>query len=364
MKSPFPLKDLKKVKIRSILFCILCASTISYAQVNWTTNLLSIPVIDAKIGITNKKPFSIWTDSKNRFTIDTSGALVIKNVEGSGPAILTVDQYGTVSRQQQTSGGSINCGTGIKPWNLGGNIVTSAGNANVIGTCDMYDFILQAGGKRSLFMTTGGFVGIGENNNTPTSALDVSDPTGSNLEHLKIYGDNDGSIEATGEMNLFFGNSFIINKSAKSSATNMFEIDPSGRFGIGLTPVSGNKLTIQAGSINGIQSRTSSNSTKALSIYNTSSSQDKFIVYGDGKTNIGYQTSQVNAAMLNLNVQGASGAPVNALDIFDQYTGKINFRVKSNGYIWCRELTVEYASATFPDFVFEPNYKLETLQKR
>lgn len=72
----------------------------------------------------------------------------------------------------------------------------------------------------------------------------------------------------------------------------------------------------------------------------------------------------VNQAMVNINVAGASGAPVNAFDIFDQYTGVVNFRVKSDGSVWCRELTVELSTNAFPDFVFDDSYKLQSLKQR
>src|SRR5690606_3284856 len=43
--------------------------------------------------------------------------------------------------------------------------------------------------------------------------------------------------------------------------------------------------------------------------------------------------------------------------------GKVNFRLKSNGYVYCREVNVMPTSITFPDYVFEKEYKLIPLDK-
>lgn len=138
-----------------------------------------------------------------------------------------------------------------------------------------------------------------------------------------------------------------------------------GKVGIGFGfNASPTKFAVDAGSNDGIQTRTSSNSTKAFNVYNTNTSTNNFLIFGDGKTNIGYQSSAVNQAFLNVNVATSQYGAVNAIDVFDQTSNKVNFRVNSFGYVYCRELSVKINTATFPDFVFDKNYRLMTLDER
>lgn len=74
---------------------------------------------------------------------------------------------------------------------------------------------------------------------------------------------------------------------------------------------------------------------------------------------IGNQAGMVNSAMVNINVSGAL-ASTNALDIFDQYSNKVNFRVKSDGFVYTREINVQLTN--FPDYVFDKNYKLKSIE--
>lgn len=91
----------------------------------------------------------------------------------------------------------------------------------------------------------------------------------------------------------------------------------------------------------------------------TSSNKSVFSVNNTGKIIIGNQAGMVNSAMVNINLVGGSTAS-NAFDIFDQNSGKVNFRVKSNGFVYCREVNVQMAN--FPDYVFDSNYKLLSLE--
>lgn len=90
---------------------------------------------------------------------------------------------------------------------------------------------------------------------------------------------------------------------------------------------------------------------------------NKFTVASsDGKTNVGYQSGAINGSMLNVNVNGG-----NAIEVFDIGTSgnpneKINFRVKANGQIWCREVFVK--TGIIPDFVFDKKYDLMSLAER
>ena len=115
--------------------------------------------------------------------------------------------------------------------------------------------------------------------------------------------------------------------------------------------------------INISPSNSSGGLSRAITIQNpalATSNKVVFDISGTGKTIIGNQINAGNSAMLNINVQGNSTTPAYALDIFDQYTGLVNFRVKSNGYTYAREINVQLTG--FPDYVFNKNYKLESLE--
>ncbi len=52
---------------------------------------------------------------------------------------------------------------------------------------------------------------------------------------------------------------------------------------------------------------------------------------------------------------------INALDIVDNTSGAVNFRVKSTGIVYAREVNVQLG--VFPDYVFEKDYQLLPLEK-
>lgn len=116
----------------------------------------------------------------------------------------------------------------------------------------------------------------------------------------------------------------------------------SGAFSL---PSSALSINLNNGSANGLNISNPSLISTNKTIFN---------VDDVGKTVIGVQhPSAPNNALLNLY---ASAAAVNVLDVFDAATTKVNFRVKSNGYVYSREVNVQLLN--FPDYVFNPEYKL------
>lgn len=87
-----------------------------------------------------------------------------------------------------------------------------------------------------------------------------------------------------------------------------------------------------------------------------------FKVAKTGKAILGYQTGASNTAFMNINMNSTlTGANAdNALDVFDQTTNKVNFRVKASGWVYAREVNVQLSA--FPDYVFNSNYKFTPLQ--
>jgi hypothetical protein len=75
-------------------------------------------------------------------------------------------------------------------------------------------------------------------------------------------------------------------------------------------------------------------------ISNTSSPIESFVVYGDGKTEI-------------------TTTSTDAFTIKNNFTNDINFKVKTNGLVYAREINV--ATGAFPDYVFAKSYNLKPL---
>jgi len=218
------------------------------------------------------------------------------------------------------------CIPNAMPWHLGGdNIIASnspsicatcpPGFYNDAGTCNNYAFILKANNFQSVFITPGGQIGV--NQPVPTAALEVRHPVPAQQSSFKIYGDTDGNLESSTKINLNYatGSNFYINEGAAGTAVNHLEIAPGGNMGMGLM-YANTKLTINA--------NTQPGNTTGICI-----------------------------------VGGAS--VINAIDVRGQGSYLSHFRVKSNGYVYAREINVMPYYITFPDYVFEKNYALKSI---
>jgi hypothetical protein len=160
---------------------------------------------------------------------------------GIGDNLVYVDPNGVLKTISGLGGGggvALSCGSSF-PWFRNGNTV--AGGLNTIGTCDNYDFVLKANDNPSIFLKPNGFVGLGVGNNTPGAALDVIDNTAAGLgypgQHMKIYGDQNGTIESTGGFDFLFpndgGSNFRLRWS-NGAADHMF-VTYTGKVGFGTT---------------------------------------------------------------------------------------------------------------------------------
>lgn len=89
--------------------------------------------------------------------------------------------------------------------------------------------------------------------------------------------------------------------------------------------------------------------TKAIVVQKTNSSQleyEPFTVYGNGLTRILHKTVSGNN---------------NVFEITDAVSNNTNFIVKNNGYVYAREINIQLGN--FPDYVFNKNYALMSLEK-
>lgn len=113
------------------------------------------------------------------------------------------------------------------------------------------------------------------------------------------------------------------------------------------------RLNVEAyGPNNGIKVTTNTNWIKALFVDNSNfGALQPFVVFGTGRLDIN-QVVGVGQAEMNINTTSA-----NAIDVFDG--SNVNFRVKSTGFVFCRELQVQVGA--FPDYVFSKDYNLMPL---
>lgn len=83
----------------------------------------------------------------------------------------------------------------------------------------------------------------------------------------------------------------------------------------------------------------------AFQVYDRIAQKSNFLVKSDGSTQINITDPAVT---------------VNAFQIFDNLNNQANFLVKSNGHVYARR--IEITMNAFPDYVFENNYKLLSLE--
>ncbi len=76
-----------------------------------------------------------------------------------------------------------------------------------------------------------------------------------------------------------------------------------------------------------------------------------------GNVTIGSATAATGS---KLTVTGSSAGTDNMINVLDN-TGATNFRVKANGYVYARDITVQVAA--FPDYVFDTTYQLMPLRQ-
>jgi len=355
----------KKPEIMKKIFLSAAFASLIFtfnAQDPWSTNLNygSSASNPFKLGTGDPNDLSFFTDGVENMTLTKEGSLKLNSLSGSASDFVYVDEHGNLMRlalpYTQTE-----CFNISPPWIQGGNNTA----LNVIGTCNNVDFILKAYNNKSVFLKTDGRLGLGLNNSAPSAPLDFFDGINpNNTDHLLFYPDKDGVMEATNNMNLNYNGTgtggFYINEGSNGTATTKLSIvgqnmlvDASGQF---------NGWISSGGDIYGngvIQSSNIYSYAPAFMAHNNTTNTNNFLVYNSGKTIMGSQTGASNSAWLNINVAGAS-VPTNALDIYDQYTNKVNYRVKSNGEVYARYVKV--TQNAFPDYVFANDYKLPNLK--
>ena len=140
------------------------------------------------------------------------------------------------------------CATTNPGWLLGGNMISSTpmppgynfvGGGQVLGTCDNYNLVLEAGGLQSMWLLTSGQIGIGTSG--PLGMLDILTP---------------GSM---GGLNILNGTT--------ASSTNVFSVGADGSTIINMLGTSDNPLTV-----------TGSNSTAVNTYFSNATGYKTFFV--------------------------------------------------------------------------------------
>jgi hypothetical protein len=359
-------------KINLTLLAALLVAQFSFAQnqQNWETTEQAIaPNDNANLGTKNRRSVNIVTDNIKRATFDSLGNFSLTKLAGSGYRLVYVDDKGNLSISQGVPGGGGGEPNQI-PWYEGGNMV---GNPyiNTIGTCNDRDFVLKSNNVTLINLKqNNSYIGFGANNNNPTSHFDFTD----GIEHISLKQDIFGDfaeIASTKQLGLNFGtngqsgNSFVIRENGNIKFTifgtnaisntnfningntsisqdlNVNNTITGGSLRIG-TPTNNFKISVYSGSSGGdcYIAMPATPTTKAFSVQNPNwQANESFVVYGSGKTHIGYGRPLVGGAAANASLT-------------------------VDGMILAKDIRVAISQAThWADYVFDKNYKLMPLKE-
>jgi hypothetical protein len=373
--------------IHFILILVLIIGS-SYAQTPWNIGLNSVDgATSADIGTTNNKPLNFFSNNTKNMILNTDGKLNIKSLAGSGIHLVFADSLGNLFRIGSGNPGIPRpgdpCLGSVGPWYEGGNVVNPNSN-NTAGTCNNYDFILKANNMQSVYIKPAGKVGIGAI--APSAKFEVLEtnpvgPIDGNNQLLTTIGTYVSSAYFKSSIWVVRDNNVISGAKVHdglSTATTYgtpgldtktwWERTPGndvqtwgtdankymsldlGRLILGDIPASPNNALLNVNASSGI----------AFNVFDNTNNKVNFKINANGQTIIGNQPNAFNTALLNLNVAGGT-TPLNVIDIYDETWVKAQFRVKSNGYVYCREVNVMPSNITFPDYVFDKNYDLRSI---
>ena len=263
--------------------------------------------------------------SSSGWLLNTTNGLYSKVGSGANTAWFTqyinatngnsyIDASGTANGTSQAGlyiNSNCNSATFINP-NSG--IVNVGPNANFkqfvnIGEAPTYSGFLKVYGRQDVFTTAPNAIAF--------SVVDNSTSGAGNLA-FRLNGNGSAEIKTTAN------DAFVIKDI--SSSNNAFVIKNSGQAIIssqGL-PI-GSDVLIITGDVN-----------------NINASNTNFRVKSDGKTII-------------------NSSNADALEVIDKLTGTTNFKLKSSGTMYTR--AIEVSVGGFPDYVFQKNYKLPTIDQ-
>jgi hypothetical protein len=359
----------------TVSFLAICLSSVAQAPQTSTlnsTNIKGSATVDslliAKDTIVAKRDVRIVGELKvkgeakfkDKLTVDgitkLNGGLKLSNFAGVGENLVYVDANGNFKINPVGSGNTpvAACLQGAKPWYVGGNI---NGANSVAGTCDNFDFILQANSTQRVWIKPDGTISFGANIPSNTNGAEYKFHQGVvRLSGSNTFGPGpglifDGGVNPYGDWGLEYNASALTKPGlnfwkpfgSQYSNNNILFLADDGTIGIG-TDNPNSRLTVDSWNSDGIVNITSNLSSKALSLKSNvvlNNPIENFVVYGDGKTTI-------------------TTANIDAFAIRDATNQNVtNFKVKRNGEVFARHIKVMVAN--FPDYVFEADYKIMSL---
>lgn len=388
-------------KIVTLVF--LAVTGITAAQTSWpnSENLMLPGGKNALLGLRNNRSLNISTNDSVRVIIDSLGKIKIPGFAFEPSVVgeirqVYINQYGYLSKIGDSSPGvaGVVCGTGQTPWKLGGNTVSGLLNSNLIGPCNA-DFVLQGNGVKSLFLTADGRVGVGEGN-LPAGAgavLDISDPVtpgnpSTTRDHMKIFGDYEGRVATSHNMNLMYNGDFSITEGNTVGTNERFTINQStGLVSIWNNASIGGNSSVMGNSSTSGNSTTGGNSLVSGKIgAGTSSPLGRIHAFDLNNCSIIAQTNSGPAGIWAINGSNSYGLHTSVDGIGHLVTDIVsanptNILNFSAGHVWINSRPTsahtDYAFAvggkivaqsiyvtlncTWADYVFDKNYKLPKL---
>ena len=297
-----------------------------------------------------------------------TGSLKLSNLAGTGYAIVYTDSAGNLLKTIPNPGGgngigSTPCLPNTIPWFEGGNNVDLTVNgSNYAGTCNNVDFILKSNNVSTIYNKPSGSIGFGANfTSNPGDPLQFIFSNGlTRCKGNNAYGgpmfvfngptspNGDWGVEYTGGTAVAnSGLNFWKPYGSTNANNNILFLHDNNKVGIGTDNPSA-RLTIDAWADDALQINIDNGKT-GIEVKNKTYNKTVFKTVSNGRTEI--------------NMHGATpSAAVEALIIRDLATNKINFKVKSDGYVYSREINVMPTNITFPDYVFDKKYNLMSIE--
>ena len=282
---------------------------------------------NTKLGIGVNAPTEALDISGN---LKISGNIKSGNLAGNGMGLVYADSLGNLYKPIAPNPGNppvgVNapCVPSSLPWFNGGNYVNSTG-LNEAGTCNAIDFVLKSNNVLSQWIKPSGSIGFGAN---------FTSNTGDPLQFIF----SNGLVRSTGN-NAYGGPMYLFNGPTS----------PNGDWGIEYT---GGTTATQAGL----------NFWKPYG--STNANNNVLFLHDNNRIGIGTDNPSTRLTIDAWNDDALlilTDPNKNVIDVKDKSTNKINLRIKSNGYVFAREINVMPTNITFPDYVFAKTYKLKTI---